>query len=815
MVSSAMNERKTSSHPPSGGPSSHESGFANSSLGEQWATLRSAWRTALAPIQAHAQPDKEERALLSLMTRVLMLGGVLALLVGVALGASRTYVALYAGLIGLCAVVLWAFPSDRRALAARVFVWGLFFLVATNALLYGGVWGAAVSAFFVLIGLGGWLAGRRTAVDLAVATAVALLLMGLAHASGHLGSDVSGSDFGQALFLSLMLVASTLIAVIGRASLEVHVRAQAKALQDLRASQSQLSKLGLAVDRAPGTIMIIGPGPRVEYVNRAFCAASGLAASEVLARHPMDVAQIVGLGDHYREAQAWIDRGQSWSGERSYQRADGSLIYERTLVVPMRNARNQVSHVMVLGQDVTSERLHEMHAQTLANFDAVTGLPSERHFMERASAALATARALGRWDAVAIVNVRRFKTLASAKGREHADATLRSAAAAITSALRSADLVARSSSAEFVVYLNGLSDDSAMALRNARNAALKIHRALAGVGGALAAHPEAAGAGIGGDTSAPIEAAIGVALVPMDAADTVAEAQRRAMVAALRAQEDARPSPTAVFAADLDGHVQEHYAIEQELRTGIQEGQLRLYVQPQVAANGRSVAAEALVRWQHPHRGLLMPDKFIGVAESSGLIVPLERWVLGEACAMLRRARSAGFEANISVNVSPRHFADDSFVDTIIATLTAHAVPSGCLTLEITEGVLVHDLDAAVAKMHALIARGVRFSLDDFGTGYSSLSYLRRLPLHEIKIDKVFVQDAVSQPHQAAIVEAILAVARTFSLGVVAEGVETPEQAQFIRSRAGNAALQGYLFCRPVTGLQWIERLPATGVATS
>ena len=215
------------------------------------------------------------------------------------------------------------------------------------------------------------------------------------------------------------------------------------------------------------------------------------------------------------------------------------------------------------------------------------------------------------------------------------------------------------------------------------------------------------------------------------------------------------------------------------------------------------VGAEALVRWQHPVRGMVPPASFIPIAEETGIVVQLDRWVLAQACRFAADAHRRGQRFRVSVNISPRQFTEDDFVQHVQQCLVDAGLTAAALTLEVTEGVLVHDIDAVAHTMRALTHIGVRFALDDFGTGYSSLSYLHRLPLAELKIDRSFVQGGPNEPGQAAVVDAMIAVAGGLKLEIVAEGVETAEQADFILRRAPHALLQGYRFSRPTEAAQW------------
>jgi EAL domain-containing protein (putative c-di-GMP-specific phosphodiesterase class I) len=259
------------------------------------------------------------------------------------------------------------------------------------------------------------------------------------------------------------------------------------------------------------------------------------------------------------------------------------------------------------------------------------------------------------------------------------------------------------------------------------------------------------------------------------------------------------------FAATTGQEIRERYRLEQELRRAPQAGQLRLYIQPQVNAAGRQVSAEALIRWEHPQHGLVPPGMFIPLAESSDLIFELERWMLREVCQLLVQLESRDQALKIAVNISAKHFQLDGFVGEVRNHLAMSGTDPSNLVFEITESIIIENMAVVTAKMLELAGMGIHFSLDDFGTGYSSLAYLKRLPIHELKIDRSFIKDAPNHPSDAALVETILGVARTLGLQVVAEGVETQEQADFLKAR-GDVIHQGYLYDKPLPVAEWLGK---------
>ncbi len=421
--------------------------------------------------------------------------------------------------------------------------------------------------------------------------------------------------------------------------------------------------------------------------------------------------------------------------------------------------------------------------EALAYHDPVTGLPNRSLLQLRLETALQEARAGGRHGGVLSLDLDHFKRINDIHGHDQGDALLRAVALRLQDVIGAGELLARLGGDEFLMLAPGLGDDADAA----RAALLALAQRVAAALSApfdLGGHEHLLSASIGGS----------VFPKPLETAEDLLRETDIAMYQAKAAGRNA----VAMFEPAMQHAVADRYALERELREGLRKGELRLVLQPQVnAADGRICAAEALLRWRHPTRGIVPPGGFIPVAEDSGLVVPIGEWVLRESCRVLAACTAGGRPLRIAVNVSPRQFRQPDFVERVELILAETGADPSLLTLEITEGLLIDDVEACTATMGALAARGVEFSIDDFGTGFSSLSYLKRLPLHELKIDKSFVQDAPDDADDAALVEAILSIAGHFGLRVVAEGVETERQAAFMRER-GCSVLQGFLCGRPM-----------------
>ncbi|MFN4121498.1 putative bifunctional diguanylate cyclase/phosphodiesterase [Acidovorax sp.] len=470
--------------------------------------------------------------------------------------------------------------------------------------------------------------------------------------------------------------------------------------------------------------------------------------------------------------------------ELQRQRPDGSMHWITVSGVPVFGADGTLRGYRGVGRDITERKRVESQIEQLAFFDVLTGLPNRRLLVDRLQRALAAVQRSHAQGALLFIDLDNFKDLNDTLGHDIGDQLLVQAAQRLKGCVREVDTVARFGGDEFVVLVEGLSQDASHASAEAALVASHIATTLG--------KPY-----VLGDTSHHSTPSIGIALFGLQAC-TVDELLKHADLAMYQAKAAGRNTQR-FFDPDMQAAATQRAALEADLRRGLQQGELVLYYQPVVDAKGRLQGAEALVRWQHPRRGLVSPAEFIPLAEQTGLILPLGHWVLEAACAQLvawsRSALTRQFF--LSVNVSVRQFRQPDFVEQVLGTLNASGANPERLKLELTESLLLADVEDIIARMEQLRHFGVGFSLDDFGTGYSSLSYLKRLPLDQLKIDQGFVRDLQTDPNDAAIVRTILALADSLDLAVVAEGVETTGQLEFLQ-RHGCKAFQGYLFGRPM-----------------
>ncbi len=528
-------------------------------------------------------------------------------------------------------------------------------------------------------------------------------------------------------------------------------------------------------------------------VNQRFCDIVGYTEAEILTpgfvalSHPEDQPTVLAAR---RELLAGRD---SVSFEQRYVRCGGEAVWVRVWWSLVRDSNDMPDYFIAVVEDVSEHRRAAAEIERLALYDTLTDLPNRRLFLDRLQRALSVARRNGRHGALLFIDLDHFKHLNDARGHHAGDMLLRQVAQRLRAGSRDEDTVARLGGDEFVILLENIGDSVDSATASAGAVAEKVRQALIAPfsleGGAYEHH---------------VFASIGVTLFPK-AGSSADELVKEADTAMYRAKASGR-NRICFYAPEMQQAAELRLSLERDLRAAIGSDQLFLVLQPQLHVDGEVACAEALLRWNHPQRGAISPAVFIPVAEESGLIVPLGEWVLNEVAKLTRAFDGADNEVEIAVNVSPRQFHEADFVERVRTILADHGADPRRLLLEITEGVVMRDVDDAIAKMSEFERMGIRLAIDDFGVGYSSLSYLKQLPLHELKIDRTFVAELPRDSNDVAIVETILAMARHLQLEVVAEGVETEAQFDFLKAH-GCRFFQGYYFSVPLPPEQLLPRM--------
>jgi diguanylate cyclase (GGDEF)-like protein/PAS domain S-box-containing protein len=532
--------------------------------------------------------------------------------------------------------------------------------------------------------------------------------------------------------------------------------------------------------------MIITNAERVILrVNKAFTTITGYSAEAAMGQNP----RILASGRHdstfYDSMTQTLEREGSWTGEIWNRRKSGEVYPEWLSISAVKDNAGLTTHYVAIFSDVSERVSAQAQIDTLAFYDPLTQMPNRRLLLDRLDQALHASTRHARQNALLFVDLDNFKTLNDTLGHHLGDRLLVQVAQRLKTCIRDGDTAAHLGSDEFVVVLEDLSEDATEAATQAETVGDKI------LGAFVPAFALESGS-YHGTTS------IGVTLFGGQDLEGSEQPLKRAELAMFQAKAAGR-NTLRFFDSLMQAEVWAHAALETDLREAVQRQQFLLYYQPQVVGGGQITGVEALVRWQHPQRGMVSPAEFIPLAEASGLILPIGQWVLETACTQLAAWAVAPALAHLTmaVNVSAKQFKQSDFVDTVLATLERTRANPKRLKLELTESMLVDDLDGIITKMGTLKTKGVGFSLDDFGTGYSSLSHLKRLPLDQLKIDQGFVRNIVTDPNDAAIAKMVVALAESMGLSVIAEGVELQAQADFL-AHLGCHAYQGYLFSKPL-----------------
>jgi diguanylate cyclase (GGDEF)-like protein/PAS domain S-box-containing protein len=547
--------------------------------------------------------------------------------------------------------------------------------------------------------------------------------------------------------------------------------------------ENESSIAAIAFESQEGMLVTDANG-KILRANHAFTKITGYTTEEIIGKNPRILQS--GLHTHEFYATMWesIKDNGVWSGEVWNRRKDGVCYPEHLTITAVCDANSIVTNYIGTITDITKSHAAAAEIQHLAFYDPLTGLPNIRLLRERLKPALVSSYRSGRKGALLFIDLDNFKTLNDTLGHNMGDLLLQQVAQRLEFCVREGDTVARMGGDEFVVMLEDLSELTLEAAVQAEVIGNKILDALSQPYQLVTSYYQCT-------------SSIGSTLFNDDD-QSADELLKQADIAMYQAK-DAGRNAMRFFDQQMQISIDTRVAMEADLRLAITENQFELYYQPQVNHNRQIIGAEVLIRWQHPQNGFTSPADFIPLAEATGLILPIGAWVLETACIQLKSWEN-DFQAQhllLAVNVSARQFHQVDFVEQVQLVILRSGINPERLKLELTESLVLDNIDDTIIKMNALREIGVRFSMDDFGTGYSSLSSLKKLPLNQLKIDQSFVRDIASDPDDVVIVQTIIAMAKSLGMAVIAEGVETEVQRAFLEQHDCHL-YQGYLFSRPV-----------------
>ncbi|MEK6662742.1 MAG: EAL domain-containing protein [Pseudomonadota bacterium] len=539
--------------------------------------------------------------------------------------------------------------------------------------------------------------------------------------------------------------------------------------------QAELYKLSTAAEQTADAVMITNPQGEIDYVNKSFEAMTGYTRKEMMGAKPSILRSGYHESTFYQAMWETILSGEPFREVFINRKKDGSIYYEEKTITPLRNATGTIIHFLSVGSDITRRLQTEERLNYLATHDVQTDLPNRVLFHDRLDQALLHTLKAGRTVGVLFLNIDRLKVINETLGHSVGDACLKEIAQRLSACLRPGDTAARFGGDEFILLLDNVAsvDDVSLVTRRILDA--------------IAAPMQLEGRELF------VTASVGISLAPQDA--TTREDLVREAEAAMNRTKAEGKNRYQFFTPDMNARAFERLNMETALRHALDRGEFRLHYQPIVAlADNQITGFEALLRWQHPELGLVMPTDFIPLLEETGVILQVGMWVLETACVQqVVWEKESGKPITMAVNVSPVQLQQDNLMLHMQAALQASQIRADRLFLEVTEGVLMKQIDKSVIMLRELAGWGVNIAIDDFGTGYSSLSYLTRLPVNTLKVDRSFVHDVPGNIHNAKVTQGIVALGHSLGMRTVGEGVETTIQEQFLRE-LGCGYAQGFLF---------------------
>ena len=551
---------------------------------------------------------------------------------------------------------------------------------------------------------------------------------------------------------------------------------------ELSEANKHLNLQAAALKAAANAIVITDFHGTIIWVNRAFTAMTGYGQEEIVGKNPNLLNSGEQPESYYAELWSTILSGKVWKGEIVNRRKDGTTYTEEMTITPvsLEDTGNPTNtYFIAIKQDITQRKAAEKQIQFLAYYDALTGLPNRTLLQDRLSKALAGARRRKDKVALLFLDLDGFKTINDSLGHSVGDLVLQEVAERLKRFAREQDTVARVGGDEFLIVLTAVKDaaDAAVAAERLMHA-MTVELVIQG-------------------RSLSISCSIGIGIFPEHGTD--GETLIKNADAAMYCAKESGCNSFRFFSEGMNAEAMERLTLEHGLRLALEKRELFLVYQPQMdIATGKTTGLEALLRWQHPELGLVRPDKFIRIAENSGLIIPIGEWVLRTACSQARKWQNEGLLAvPVAVNVSAVQFRQEDFCELIGRVLWETGLAPQYLEMELTESLLLSNAHVTLSVLQNLRAMGLKLAIDDFGTGYSSLSYLRQFPVSKLKIDRSFIRDVAVNPDDAAITTAIIGMAKSLNLKVIAEGVEDEAQMSFLRARQCDE-IQGYYFSKPL-----------------
>jgi diguanylate cyclase (GGDEF)-like protein/PAS domain S-box-containing protein len=552
----------------------------------------------------------------------------------------------------------------------------------------------------------------------------------------------------------------------------------------LRMNAERMSLSASVFNHAHDGIFIADTAMRIIEVNPSFITITGFSAEEVIGKTPSMLNSDCQDEQFYAEMWATLNHTGVWKGEIWNRRKNGEIYPEYLTITSVNDVNGGLVNYVVTFTDITLRKAAEERIQELAFYDPLTNLPNRRLLLDRLGQAMASSVRNNRGGALLFLDLDHFKSINDTLGHDVGDFLLRQVAERLTSCVREGDTVARLGGDEFVVLLEDLSEHLLEAAAQTEVIGEKIIAALN--------QPYQLDSHVHQSTTS-----VGAALFS-DHHQSLEDLLKHADIAMYQSKKLGR-NRLSFFDPNMQEAINARVNMENELRKALDEQQFQLHYQAQVDDAGHVLGAEALIRWNHPERGIIAHFNFIPLAEDTGLILPIGQWVLDTACAQIKawEQSPATRDLTLSINVSAKQFLQLDFVKRVQESLQRHNITPSRLKFELTESMLLDNIEHTIAIMNALRVVGIRFSLDDFGTGYSSLQYLKKLPLNQLKIDQSFVRDIATDSSDKAIIITIITMAKSMELEVIAEGVETEAQKKLL-ANYGCKHYQGYLFGRPV-----------------